>query len=77
MLKWAYIHLGFVGTILLSLLIFLGFVFYLAGVAGISISSGTDKAKNTLLIIGILFPLYPIGWLIRDMIQQRKALHSK
>lgn len=74
MLKWIYGSIGFWGTFALAVLVFLLFICYLAGVAGIADLNMTGKKKNWLLIFGILFLPYPVIWLFKDIVRQRRQL---
>ncbi len=74
MLKWIYGSIGFFGTFTLAVLFFLLFICYLAGVAGIADLNMKDKKKNLLLVFSILFLPYPVIWLFKDVVRQRRQL---
>jgi len=74
MLKWIYGSIGFIGTITLAVAVFLLFICYLAGVAGIADLNISDRKKFWLLIFGVLFLPYPVIWLFKDIIRQRRQL---
>lgn len=73
MLETFYDSFGFVGSVTISFLIFLSFIFWMAGIAGISQLKETDK-KNIRLVISIIFPPYPIIWLFIDMYRQSQLM---
>jgi hypothetical protein len=75
MLQTFYNNYGFVGSIAIAMLIFLCFIFWLAGVAGIS-QLPHSKKKNIKLICSVLFPPYPIVWVFVDMYRQRKLMNE-
>lgn len=76
MLKTFYDNFGFVGSIGISLFIFLCFTFWMAGVAGIS-QMPESKHKNVKLILSIFFPPYPIIWVFVDMYRQSQLMKEK
>lgn len=65
---------GFVGSLLASFLIFLFFVFWMAGVAGIVQGNRKQSRQIVFYSLAIFVPVYPVVWLIADMIRQRKKL---
>lgn len=74
MLETVYNNFGFVGSLVISLFIFFFFIFWMAGVAGIC---DEHKGKRTTLIhlfLAVLIPVYPVVWLILQMISQKKQL---
>ncbi len=77
MLKWSYLHFGFFGTVFLALFMFLLFIMYLAGIAGISILPDGDRTKNIKLILSVLIPPFPVIWLFIDVYRQHKAIKSR
>ena len=79
MLKYFYNQLGFFGALGVSFLLFLLFVFWIAGIAGISLPyDGGSKKKNTWeILLAVLIPVYPIGWLVVDIINQRRLMRKK
>ena len=72
MLKSFYELFGFFGALILSLALFLFFIFWLAGLAGITLPVDGGKAKFNKweVFVAILIPIYPIYWLFRDIIEQ-------
>jgi hypothetical protein len=77
MLEWIFDLLGFWGTVFASLTAFILFIFWIAGMAGISDSDNvTDYTKTVKMVLSIVFPPYPVIWLIIDMIQHNKRLKS-
>lgn len=72
MLKSFYELFGFMGALLLSLAIFLLFIFWAAGLAGITlpVDGGKPKYNRWEVILAILIPVYPIYWILKDIIMQ-------
>ncbi|MBO6793381.1 MAG: hypothetical protein JJ895_05690 [Balneolaceae bacterium] len=72
MLRTFYEILGFFGALILSLTIFILFIFWIAGLAGITlpVDGGKPKFNRWQVAIAVLIPIYPIYWLIRDIIEQ-------
>lgn len=67
---------GFAGSLIVSFLVFLFFVFWMAGVAGIC-SGDREQSKQFLFyVLAIFIPIYPVLWLIVDMIRQKKQLRK-
>lgn len=74
MLETFYNNFGFVGSLVIALLIFFFFIFWMGGVAGICLEKDDEKKSMIRLALAILIPLYPVIWLIADMISQKKQL---
>lgn len=74
MLESFYNNFGFIGSLIISLLIFLFFIFWMGGVAGICQEHDYKKESIIRLVLAVLIPLYPVIWLISDMISQKKQL---
>ncbi|MFU8811356.1 MAG: hypothetical protein ACNA78_00230 [Balneolaceae bacterium] len=74
MLETLYNNVGFVGSLVLSLGFFLFFIFWMSGVAGLCLDSKNDKISNAKLALAILVPIYPVAWIIVDMIRQKREL---
>ncbi len=72
MLKSFYELFGFFGALILSLVLFGFFIFWLAGLAGITlpVDGGKPKFNKWEVLIAIFIPIYPIYWLLRDIIEQ-------
>ena len=72
MLKTFYELFGFFGALLLSLVLFIFFIFWLAGLAGITlpVDGGKPKFNKWEVLVGVFIPIYPIYWLLRDIIEQ-------
>ncbi|WP_138429648.1 hypothetical protein [Fodinibius saliphilus] len=73
MLQTFYNNFGFLGSIGIAMFIFLCFIFWMAGIAGIS-QHPPSRKKTTKLVISVLFPPYPIIWVFIDMYRQRKLM---
>ncbi len=74
MIQWFYSELGFAGTILVALLIFILFILWLAGIAGIVALRATNTTRSLKLVLGVLLPPFPIGWILWDMRRQHKII---
>jgi len=74
MLETVYNNFGFVGSLVISLGIFFFFIFWMAGVAGICQEHDDNKGTIFLLFLAIIIPIYPVGWLLVEMITQRNKL---
>lgn len=72
MLKSFYELFGFFGALILSLALFILFIFWLAGIAGITlpVDGGKPKFNKWEVIVAIFIPVYPIYWLVKDIIEQ-------
>ena len=74
MLESLYNYFGFTASLLISLLVFLFFVFWMAGVAGIC-SKNRSATRQTLFIsLAVFLPPYPVIWLLSEMIKQKREL---
>ncbi|HEX6982283.1 MAG TPA: hypothetical protein VF181_05945 [Balneolaceae bacterium] len=73
MLETIYNNFGFLGSITISFLIFLSFIFWMAGIAGISQLNGSNQ-KKIRLFFSVIFPPYPIIWLLLDMYRQSQLM---
>lgn len=69
MIEVLYSSVGFFLSLVIMFVGFGVFVFWIAGLAGLSSLPESDN-KNIKLIIGILFPPYPFCWLIYDIYNQ-------
>ncbi len=76
MLQSFYENFGFIGSISLAFFIFLSFIFWMAGIAGIS-QLPESRNKNLKLICSVIFPPYPIIWVFVDMFRQRQLMKEK
>lgn len=76
MLQTFYNNFGFFGSIFISFTGFMFFIFWMSGIAGILEYS---KPSNRIykLILAVLIPPYPIGWLIWDIYHQRKMMQEE
>lgn len=79
MLKTFYETLGFLGALLLALGLFVFFILWVAGLAGITlpVDGGKPRGSKTEVIIALFIPLYPVGWIFYEMYRQRKFLKQK
>ncbi len=75
MLQTFYNSFGFLGSIATAMFIFLSFIFWMAGVAGISQLPQSPK-KNMKLFASVVFPPYPIIWVFVDMYRQSQLMNE-
>jgi len=74
MLETFYNNFGFTGALILAFSLFICFIFWVAGLAGLSKKQESNKTKTIRLTIAVLLPVYPFLWMIWDMIKQKKDL---
>lgn len=67
---------GFTGSLIVSFLVFMFFVFWMAGVAGIVQGDRKQSRQIIFFSLAIFVPVYPVIWLIADMIRQKKQLRK-
>jgi ABC-type microcin C transport system permease subunit YejB len=73
MLQALYQTFGFPLALLLSFVVFMLVILWLAGLAGLVISQQEEHTSRPFsIVLGVLFPFYPMGWLVWDMIQERR-----
>ena len=78
MLKTFYELFGFFGALSISLALFFFFIFWLAGLAGITlpVDGGKPKFNKWLVMVSIFIPLYPIYWLIWNITEQHRFMRK-
>lgn len=76
MLQTFYNNFGFVGSISIACLIFICFIFWLAGVAGIA-QLKNGGSKNVKIFFATIFPPYPICWVFWDMYSQSQYMKEE
>ena len=74
MLETFYNNFGFVGSLIIALLIFMFFIFWMGGVAGICKEHDHEKKSILRLVLAVFIPIYPVVWIISDMISQKRQL---
>ena len=74
MLETVHEIFGFAGSLIFSFIVFLFFVFWMAGVAGIVQGDRKPSRQIIFFSLAIFVPVYPVVWLIADMIRQKKQL---
>lgn len=74
MLETLYNYFGFVGSLLVAFLGFIFFIFWMAGVAGICSMKRVRYRQIIFFSLAVFVPIYPVLWLIADMIKQKKQL---
>lgn len=74
MLETLHNYFGFAGSLLVSLFIFLFFIFWIAGVAGICSKERPPARQFIFFSLAIFIPPYPVAWLIADMVKQKRQL---
>ena len=69
MLKTIFENFGFVGSLILSLVIFLFSILWLAGMAGITQpkDGGKVRYKSWMVWLAVVVPVFPIAWIIRQI----------
>ncbi|HBQ59503.1 MAG TPA: hypothetical protein DD671_07710 [Balneolaceae bacterium] len=79
MLQSFYENLGFFGALFTALLLFFLFIFWMAGIAGITLpyDGGRKKGNNWQIIVAVLFPPYPILWLLLDIFMQHRHMSEE
>ncbi len=74
MLENLYQTFGIFGSLIVSMIIFLFIIFWVAGIAGL-----TDRSHRTIktwqIVLCVVLPPYPVAWLVYDMIRQYRAMH--
>lgn len=76
MLETFYNNFGFLGSISLAFFIFLCFIFWMAGIAGLS-QLPESRNKNIKLVLSVIFPPYTIVWVFVDMYRQSQLMKEK
>lgn len=76
MLQSFYDNFGFFGALALAIFLFVFFIFWMAGLAGISLpyDGGQKRGNKWQIIVAVLIPIYPVVWLIFEMYLQRKYM---
>ena len=74
MLENLYQTFGIFGSLIVALLVFLFCIFWVAGIAGLS-DDTRHKIKTWQIVIGVLFPPFPVAWLVYDMVRQYREMH--
>jgi hypothetical protein len=74
MLETLYNYFGFTGSIFVTFMLFMFFVFWVAGIAGISSKNRPAHRQIVFFTLAVLVPVYPVLWLIADMIRQKRQL---
>lgn len=79
MIQSFYDQMGLGGAIFASLLVFLLFILWLAGIAGITlpVDGGKQRKNKAQIVLAIIFPLYPIIWVIYELIRHRLTLEKE
>jgi len=76
MLETFYTNFGFFGSIVIAFACFLLVILWIAGIAGITQMPDTPK-KNIKLGLSVIFPPYPLCWLMVDMYRQTKLMEKE
>jgi hypothetical protein len=76
MIQSLYLDYGFIGSILILILVFFCFVFWIAGISGLA-DQKRSKNPNLKIVLSIFIPPFPIIWLIYDMYRQNRRLKGK
>jgi len=75
MIESVYNNFGFAGSLVLSLLMFFFLIFWMAGVAGICEEHQGKRTTILHLFFAVLVPIYPVVWLISEIISQKRKLN--
>ncbi len=71
MLQLIYEQFGFFPTLFLSILFIFAVIFWMAGIAGLLANRDRKKPTEWLTyVLIVIVPVYPIIWLIVDMVRQ-------
>jgi hypothetical protein len=76
MIQSLYLDYGFIGSILILILVFFCFVFWIAGISGLA-DQKRSKNPNLKIVLSIFIPPFPIIWLLYDMYRQNRRLKGK
>jgi ABC-type polysaccharide/polyol phosphate export permease len=76
MLENLYNYFGFTGSLIVAFFAFIFFVFWIGGVAGICSVKRPLHRQLIFFSLAVLIPVYPVAWLIADMIKQKKQLRK-
>lgn len=79
MLESFYQNLGFFGALFVSFFLFIFIIFWIAGIAGISLpyDGGRKRGNPWQIVCAVLIPFYPVVWLIIDMYMQHKYMKEE
>jgi hypothetical protein len=75
MLETFYKTFGFIPALIISFLLFMLFIFWMAGVAGICRNKKASHSDLNI-VLAVLIPVYPIIWIISEMIRERRLLRK-
>jgi len=76
MLESFYDTFGFVGSLLVSVIIFLFAILWITGLAGICSDDFQHAQKNTIIILAVIFPPLPLIWMAIEIIRQHRLLNQ-
>ena len=78
MLKTIFENFGFVGSLILSLVIFLFSILWLAGIAGITQTKdgGKVRYKSWMVWLSVVVPIFPIAWIISQIWNQFTVMNT-
>ncbi|NBW69822.1 MAG: hypothetical protein EBR32_00180 [Bacteroidetes bacterium] len=76
MLKTIFEHFGFIGSLALSLLLFVLFILWMSGIAGITqpLDGGKPRYKQWMVWVSILFPPFPIIWIVHNLTNHNRLM---
>lgn len=79
MLQSLYNYFGLFGAIGVAFILFLLFIIWFAGVSGITlpVDGGRKRGSTSQTIFAIIFPPFPIIWMIARMIEQISFFNKK
>lgn len=79
MLQSFYESFGFFGALALSFFMFIFLILWMAGIAGIALpyDGGRKKGHDWQVVLAVLFPPYPVIWLLVDMYNQHRQMQKR
>ena len=79
MIQRFYENFGFFGALFLSGFLFVLFVLWLAGLAGITVPFDGGKLRHNKwqIFVSVLVPIYPILWIIKETIVHKRDMAKK
>lgn len=75
MLETFYNNFGFVGSLIIAFVGFILVIFWIAGIAGLTVAVKGER-KNLIIAMIVLFPPFPLLWLFYDMFRQKQRMQS-
>jgi len=76
MLETFFNTFGFVGSLIVSLIVFIIAILWISGLAGICSDDFQHAKKNTIIILSVLFPPLPLAWMLYEIVRQNRLLNQ-